>query len=222
MFKWIFRIVLLFVVFTVFGVLALRWIPVSYTPLMFIRSIQSETDPKYVAEIQKDWVPLSQAGPFPVCVQATEDQNFYEHNGFDFKAIQYAYEYNQKHEKTIGASTISQQTAKNVFLWPSRSWVRKGLEVYFTALIELLWGKDRILEVYSNVVELGPGIYGVEAASQHYFHVSASQLKNNQALNLATLLPAPLKYSPIDLNAAQKKKKSRAKKHLKKSGALKF
>jgi monofunctional biosynthetic peptidoglycan transglycosylase len=222
MLKWVFRICLLFFVFTFFGVLLLRWIPVTYTPLMFIRSIQSQSDVQYSSSIHKDWVSLSEAGPFPTCVQATEDQNFYEHHGFDFKAIQYAYEYNQKHEKTIGASTISQQTAKNVFLWPSRSWVRKGLEVYFTALIELLWGKDRILEVYSNVVELGPGIYGVEAAAQHYFHVSASQLKNNQALNLATLLPSPLKYSPIDLNPAQKRKKSRAKKHLKKRGALKF
>jgi monofunctional biosynthetic peptidoglycan transglycosylase len=222
MFKWIFRIGLLFLVFTVFGVLLLRWIPITYTPLMFIRSIQSQTNDKLPSGIHHDWVSLSEAGPFPTCVQATEDQNFYDHHGFDFKAIQFAYEYNKNHEKTIGASTISQQTAKNVFLWPSRSWVRKGLEVYFTALIELLWGKDRILEVYSNVVELGPGIYGVEAASQHYFNVSASSLKNNQALNLATLLPSPLKYSPIDLNPAQKRKKSRAKKHLKKSGALKF
>jgi len=194
----------------------LRWIPVTYTPLMFIRSVQSAPFSNNYLEIKKDWIPLAKAGLFPQCAQATEDQNFYRHHGFDFDAIQRAYEYNKKHDKTIGASTISQQTAKNVFLWPSRSWVRKGFEVYFTILIELLWGKERIIEVYSNVVELGPGIYGVEAASQHYFQVSASQLKKNQALNLVTILPSPLHYSPIKLNKSQKRKKNRAKNQVRK------
>jgi monofunctional biosynthetic peptidoglycan transglycosylase len=222
MLRWLFRICIVFIVFTVGGVLTLRWIPVTYTPLMFIRTLEQNSQEKSSISIEKSWVSMDKAGKFPTCVLATEDQNFYNHFGFDFKAIQKAYQYNQSHKKTIGASTISQQTAKNVFLWPSRSWVRKGLEVYFTALIELLWSKDRILEVYINVVELGPGIYGIEAAAQHFFQKSASDLSANEALNLATLLPSPLKYSPIDLNKLQKKKKSRAKKHLKRSGALKF
>jgi monofunctional biosynthetic peptidoglycan transglycosylase len=118
-----------------------------------------------------------------------------EHEGFDFEAIEKAYKHNKTHKRKRGASTISQQTAKNVFLWPARSWMRKGLEVYFTFLIEVLWSKERIMTVYLNIIEFGDGIYGAEAAAQHYYGVSAQKLNRDQAAMLAAVLPAPLRYS---------------------------
>ncbi len=130
-----------------------------------------------------------------LAVVAAEDQRFAQHRGFDIEAIEKAIEHNRKGKKVRGASTISQQTAKNVFLWPSRSWVRKGLEVWFTALIELIWGKERILEVYVNVAEFGSGIYGAEAASQRYFGKSAAKLTRGESALLAAVLPSPRRYS---------------------------
>jgi monofunctional biosynthetic peptidoglycan transglycosylase len=127
-------------------------------------------------------------------VICSEDQNFLKHHGFDIKAIEKAYENNKKGKQLKGASTISQQTAKNVFLWPSRSWLRKGLETYFTFLIELIWSKERIIEVYLNSIEMGPGIYGAEAASQYWFNKSASKLSTNEAAAIASILPSPLRY----------------------------
>ncbi len=125
------------------------------------------------------------------------NQKFFEHNGFDFEAIEHAMKQNEKKKgkKVIGGSTISQQTAKNVFCWPQRSWLRKGVESYFTFLIEMLWPKKRILEVYMNIVELGPGVYGVEAASQQFWNKSATRISKRQAALLAAVLPRPLKYS---------------------------
>ena len=148
--------------------------------------------------IKKDWVPLSKiSDELALAVIASEDQQFLEHMGFDLKAIQKAIEFNQqeKGKRLKGGSTISQQTAKNVFLWPGRSWLRKGLEVYFTFLIETFWTKSRILEVYLNVIEMGKGVYGAQAASKHYFKLNASQLNRYHASILAAILPNPLKYS---------------------------
>jgi monofunctional biosynthetic peptidoglycan transglycosylase len=129
---------------------------------------------------------------------AAEDQNFEEHNGFDFEAIKKAQVYNEKHKgkRIRGASTISQQTAKNVFLVPSRGWIRKGFEVYFTFLIEVCWSKKRIMEVYLNVAETGNGIYGAEAAAQEYFHKPAKKLSVNEAALIAAVFPNPRKWSP--------------------------
>lgn len=135
-----------------------------------------------------------------LAVIASEDQLFPEHWGFDFKAIEKAVKNNnstKKKKRIKGGSTISQQTAKNVFLWPGRSWVRKGFEVYFTMLIEGLWSKERIMEVYLNVIEMGDGIYGAEAASQAYFHKPAERLSQGQAALIAAVLPNPLKWSPL-------------------------
>lgn len=149
--------------------------------------------------LQKKWIALDDMSDnLPLAVMASEDNLFMEHSGFDFKSIEKAQEYNaKKHGKKVrGASTISQQTAKNVFLWPQRSWVRKGLEVYFTGLIEIIWGKKRIMEVYLNVIETGKGIYGVEAASQHFFGKSASKISRGEAALIAAVLPNPLKWSP--------------------------
>ena len=145
--------------------------------------------------MKKTWVPLEEiAKPMRSAVIKAEDYKFYQHHGFDFEAIERAIQYNKTHKKKKGASTISQQTAKNVFLWPSRSWVRKGLEAYFTILIELLWSKDRILEVYLNVIELGKGVYGVEAAAQKYFKKPAKKLTASQAALMAAVLPNPIKF----------------------------
>ncbi len=122
-----------------------------------------------------------------------EDNLFYRHNGFDWKAIERAIDHNKVSKRKRGASTISQQTAKNVFLWPGRDWVRKGLETYYTVLIEFFWSKDRIMEVYLNVIEFGDGIYGIEAASKHYYGKSAKRLNYTEAKKLARLLPSPIK-----------------------------
>ena len=146
----------------------------------------------YPHHSQHVWVPLSQISrPMQLAVIAGEDQRFPEHFGFDFDAIDAALHHNARSHRIRGASTISQQTAKNLFLWPSRTYLRKGIEAWFTLLMELLWSKQRILEVYLNIVEFGPGIYGVEAASRHDFHHSARSLNWTEAARLAAVLPNP-------------------------------
>lgn len=183
-----------FTAISIGAVVIYRFVPVPYTPLMFWKSAASVFDDEMLG-IQKKWVPLDQiAKPMQNAVIKAEDAKFYIHNGFDFEAIEKAMKYNKTHKKQKGASTISQQTAKNVFLWPARSWLRKGMEVYFTVLIENLWSKKRILEVYLNVIELGPGVYGVEAASQKYFHKKARALSASQAALMAAVLPNPIKF----------------------------
>lgn len=147
-------------------------------------------------KLKKDWVPLEKISPnLQLAVVCSEDQNFIKHNGFDFEAIDKAMEYNEKHKKTRGASTISQQVAKNVFLWPGRSWIRKGFEVYFTFLIELFWSKQRIMEVYLNVIEMGDGIYGAQAASETFFRKDAISLGSAEAATIAAVLPNPRKFN---------------------------
>lgn len=183
-----------FFALSLISVIAFRFVPVFITPLMVIRSVSSVFGDELIG-IEKDWVPLEEISPaMRTAVIKTEDYNFYEHHGFDFEAIQKAYEYNKTHARKKGASTISQQTAKNVFLWPSRNWLRKGLEAYFTVLIEAAWPKERILEVYLNVIELGPGVYGVEAASQKYFKHSSKNLNSYQAARIAAVLPNPNRF----------------------------
>lgn len=149
--------------------------------------------------MDKEWVGLDKISPLvALAVITSEDQKFEEHAGFDFEAIEKAQKYNErkKGKKVKGASTISQQTAKNVFLWPTRSYIRKGFEVYFTFLIEVIWSKERIMEVYLNVIEMGNGIYGIEAASQYYFHKPALKINSSEAALIAACLPNPLKWSP--------------------------
>lgn len=149
--------------------------------------------------LEKDWKSYEEINPkvFKALV-AAEDARFMRHNGFDWKAIEAAQRYNElmKGKKVRGASTISMQTAKNVFLWPSRNYVRKALEAYFTVLIEAVWGKKRILEVYANVIEWGYGIYGIEAASQYYFNKSSSELTTNQIALLVAVVPNPRRWDP--------------------------
>ena len=174
-------------------VILFRFVRVPYTPLMAIRSLE------YTDEERKhDWVPIEEISPnIRLAVICSEDQGFVQHWGFDVKAINKALEERQKGKPLRGASTISQQTAKNVFLWPGRSWIRKGFESYFTLLIEIFWSKERILEVYLNSIEMGPGIYGIEAAAQHWFGKSAKELSQSEAASIAAILPNPRSYKPI-------------------------
>lgn len=175
-------------------VLLYGFMPVLVTPLMVMRSVSSVWRPEF-AGLHKTWVPLEQISPnIQRAVLKSEDYHFYEHSGFDFEAIEKAVKYNKTHKHKKGASTITQQTAKNVFLWPNRDWVRKGLEAYFTVLMELVWSKERIMEVYLNVIEFGPGVYGVEAASQKYFQRPAKVLSPSQSAMLAAVLPNPYRF----------------------------
>jgi len=164
------------------------------------------------------WVPLDKISPYmPVAVIASEDANFLKHHGFDYKAIEHAAKRNLQHpeKRKLGASTISQQTAKNVFLWPGRSWVRKGFEVYFTALIELLWTKQRIMEVYLNSIEMGEGIYGVDAIAEEHFHTDALNLSRSQCALIAATLPNPRKFSSKHPSAYMLKRQSRIEREMK-------
>jgi monofunctional glycosyltransferase len=175
-------------------VLLLRFLPVPFSALMVQRRVESWFSSKPYTS-RHDWVPLEDIAPsMGVAVIAAEDQNFPDHFGFDWKAIEKAVEHNEHSRRKRGASTVSQQTAKNLFLWETRSWIRKGFEVYFTLLIELEWSKRRILEVYLNSVEFGDGVYGVEAASQTFFRKPAKKLRPSEAALLAAVLPNPHKY----------------------------
>ena len=181
---------------TFFWVLAFRFINPPITFLMVQRGLERKTDGKNW-KIEKEWLNSNElSNNLKKAAIAGEDVNFLKHWGFDFKAMELAFEKNQKSKRIVGGSTVSQQTAKNVFLWPERSYIRKGFEVYFTALIELLWGKERILEVYLNVIETGDGLYGAEAASQKYYKKSAKSLSRGQAALLVAVLPNPLRWSP--------------------------
>lgn len=178
-------------------VILYRFVPVPITPLMVIRLGEQAIDPKKEVRLVKDWVSISEMSRHaPQAVVGAEDQSFMKHFGFDFKSLKKAWEGNKKNKRVKGASTITQQTAKNVFLWPSRSYVRKVFEAYFTVLIEIFWSKERILEVYLNVIEMGDGIYGIEAASQTFFDKSSSKLSKGQAALIAAVLPNPRRWSP--------------------------
>ena len=181
-----------FVVISVSIVVLLKWVPVYVTPLMVVRSIEHFNDDTY--HIYKTWRPLERISPNIGCaVMAGEDNRFLTHSGFDLKEINKALDAKKRGRKLRGASTIPQQTAKNVFLIPSRSWVRKGFEAYYTCLIELIWGKRRIMEVYLNVAEMGRGLFGAEAAAERLFHTRASGLSERQAALIAATLPSPIK-----------------------------
>lgn len=176
---------------TILTAIIYAFVPVPLTPYMVSRAL---TIKDY--KINKTWVPIEKISPqLILAVIAAEDQLFLDHHGFDFKAIRKAISNNSKGKRVKGASTISQQTAKNVFLWPARSWIRKGMEVYFTTLIELFWSKKRTIEVYLNVVEMGKGIYGAQAASKHYFLKDVSKMNAYEAAMLAAILPSPIKYN---------------------------
>ena len=188
-------IVLLFFGSTIFFVVLYRFVPVPLTPLMIIRCAQQVSRGEQI-RLKHHWVPLEEMSKYlPVAVMASEDQRFLQHHGFDVVEIQNAIEERQSGKRLRGGSTISQQTAKNVFLWPKSSWVRKGFEAYFTVLIELCWSKERIMEVYLNSIEMGDGIYGAEAVAQQHFSRPAKKLSRANCALIAATLPNPLWYS---------------------------
>ena len=203
-FKWM---VVAFFGSTILAVVALRFIPVYFTPLMFIRCAQQISKGEEI-KLKHHWVPLSDISRhLPVAVMASEDQRFLLHHGFDYNAIEQAAMSNLKGGKKRGGSTISQQTAKNVFLWPGRSWLRKGLEAYFTVLIEMTWSKQRIMEVYLNSIEMGPGIYGADAVAQQHFDKTASELFRSECALIAATLPNPIKFSSKSPSPYMQKRK---------------
>jgi monofunctional glycosyltransferase len=177
------------------SVVLFKFVPIPFTWTMIGQKMSSIADGQD-SEIHYSWSSYNNTSrDMHLAAVAAEDQLFPDHVGFDFKAMQNAYKYNLKGKKVRGASTISQQTAKNVFLWQERSYIRKILEIYFTALIEIIWGKERILEVYVNVAEMGKNTFGVEAASEQYFNTSAKNISRHQAAQLAAILPSPKKWS---------------------------
>jgi monofunctional biosynthetic peptidoglycan transglycosylase len=191
--KWslLYKIPLALIALSVLWVLVLKWVPVWLTPLMISRSIEYRSDDRF--RTQKRWRRIEHISPeLAKAVIAGEDNRFFIHKGFDWEEIDNAIEEHRRGGRRRGASTISQQTAKNVFLLPSKTWVRKAFEAYFTVLIELIWGKERILEVYLNVAEMGLGIYGAEAAAKAHFGVTAAKLSRQQSCLLAACLPNPI------------------------------
>lgn len=218
-------LVIFYFSFTIFLVILYRFLPPPVTPLMVIRTFEQLFNDKDIT-IKKDWVPLSEMSHYlPVAVIASEDQRFLDHYGFDWDAIKKAYELNKKKSrkgKVLGASTISQQVAKNVFLWPSRSFIRKAFEVYFTVLIEFFWSKERIIEVYLNVIEMGDGIYGSEKASMIYFKKHAKNINQDQAATIAAILPNPRKYSASKPSSYVSNRKSWIKRNMNYIGKINF
>ena len=196
---------------TILSVVALRFMPVVVTPLMLIRCYEQVKAGEEL-KLSHDWEPLTNISKdLPIAVMASEDAKFLDHHGFDYQAIEHAAKRNLQHpeKRKLGASTISQQTAKNVFLWPGRSWVRKGFEVYFTALIELMWPKERIMEVYLNSIEMGNGIYGAQAVAEEHFNTDAKDLTKAQCALIAATLPNPRKFSSKNPSAYMLKRQKR-------------
>lgn len=193
-FRFLWKAMLWFFGISIFLVILFKFVPVPFTPLMAIRAVEQKSAGKEMT-CSHDWVPLEEISiNLQKAVIASEDGNFLTHNGFDFKAIEKAMEANKKGKKLRGGSTISQQTAKNVFLWQGRSYLRKGLEAYFTVLIELIWGKERIMEVYLNSIEMGDGVYGAQEASRVWYRKDAIHLTPREAAGIAAILPNPRKF----------------------------
>ena len=190
-------------------VLLFKFVPVPFTPLMGIRALEHNSAGKDMI-CSHEWVPIDEISlNLQKAVIASEDGRFLEHSGFDFEAMQKAFKNNSKGKKLKGGSTISQQTAKNVFLWQGRSYVRKGLEAYYTVLIELVWGKKRIMEVYLNSIEMGDGVYGAEAAAKHWYRKDASSLTRYEAAGIAAILPSPRRYKASNSSSYINRRKAR-------------
>ena len=195
------KLMLYFFIGSVALTIIYRFVPPPFTYLMIQRLVEQKMDGEDL-KLRKDWVSIDEMSPYLVrAVIASEEQHFNEHWGFDIEALQKAYQHNQKSKKVKGGSTISQQVAKNVFLWPGRSYIRKGLEAYFTILIEITWSKKRIMEIYLNEIEMGNGIYGAEAAAKKYFRKPAKDLSKRESALVAAVLPNPIRWTPANPNA---------------------
>ena len=216
------KLLLWFFGISIFFVVLFKFVPVPYTPLMAIRAIENKTSGKD-AILSHDWVPLEKISVnLQKAVIASEDGFFLKHSGFDFTAMQKAYKNNERGRRIKGGSTISQQTAKNVFLWQGRSYIRKGLEAYFTVLIELIWGKERIMEVYLNSIEMGDGVYGAQAASEYWYRKDATNLTPIQAAGIAAILPNPRKFTATSSSSYINKRKSKITKVMRTVGKINY
>ncbi len=211
-----------FLGFSILIVIVFKWAPVPITPLMITRVIENKLDGND-AVLSHDWVPLEEISPnLQKAVIASEDGNFLKHHGFDFAAMQKAFKNNQKGKRLKGGSTISQQTAKNVFLWQGRSYLRKGLEAYFTVLIELIWGKERIMEVYLNSIEMGNGVYGAEEAARVWYRKNANNLTKREAAGIAAILPNPRKYKAANSSSYIERRKDRIQRNMRHIGKIEY
>ena len=220
--RWIWKAMLWFFGLSIVSVIIFKWVPIPFTPLMVIRIIEFKSD-NQDAIYSHDWVPLEEIPPnLQKAVIASEDGNFLKHSGFDFEAMQKAFKNNQKGRKLKGGSTISQQTAKNVFLWQGRSYVRKGLEAYFTVLIELIWGKKRIMEVYLNSIEMGNGVYGAQEAARHWYRKEAKNLTKREAAGIAAILPNPRKYKATNSSSYIERRKDRIMRVMRHVGKIEY
>lgn len=216
------KIILWFFIISIGLVILFKWVPVPFTYTMISRSVSQLAHGEKVVW-QRDWVRLEKISPYlPQAVMASEDNLFPKHYGFSINALKKAYEANKKGKKLRGGSTISQQTAKNVFLWQGRNYVRKGLEAYFTVLIEIFWSKKRIMEVYLNSIEMGNGIYGAEAASQYWYHKSAKNLTPREAAGIAAILPNPRKFKASNSSAYIERRKTKIQDLMRKIGPIDY
>lgn len=220
--RFIWKAMLWFFGISLFLVVLFKFVPVPVTPLMVIRSIEQKMDDKPMI-LSHDWVPLEEISPnLQKAVIASEDQHFLTHYGFDFNALEKAYENNQKGKKIKGGSTISQQTAKNVFLWPGRSYIRKAFEAYFTVLIELIWGKERIMEVYLNSIEMGDGVYGAQEAARVWYRKDAANLTKREAAGIAAILPNPRKFKATNSSSYINRRKNAIERQMRYIGKIEY
>ena len=207
--RFLFKVLLWFIALSVFSVIVFRFVPVPFTPLMISRAFEHKEAGREMTA-SHDWVPIEEISPnLQKAVIASEDDLFLTHNGFNFDAMYKAFKNNNKGKKLKGGSTISQQTAKNVFLWQGRSYLRKGLEAYFTVLIEMLWSKERIMEVYLNSIEMGDGVYGAQAAAQYWYSKDAKDLTKYQAAGIAAILPNPRRFKAVKSSGYTERRKGR-------------
>ena len=208
-FRFIKKATLYFFAISILLVIVFKFVPVPFTPLMITRAVEQKLAGKEMT-CSHDWVSIDEISPnLQKAVIASEDGTFMQHHGFDFTAMQKAFKYNTKGKKIKGGSTISQQTAKNVFLWQGRSYIRKAFEAYFTFLIEFIWGKERIMEVYLNSIEMGDGVYGAQAAAHHWYKKDAINLSVQQAAGIAAILPNPRKFKASDSSSYINNRKSK-------------
>lgn len=220
--KWIKKAMFWFFGLSILSVIIFKWVPVPITPLMVIRIVESKFDNSETI-FSHDWEPLENISPnLQKAVIASEDGNFLKHNGFDFDAMQKAYKNNQKGKRVKGGSTISQQTAKNVFLWQGRSYLRKGLEAYFTVLIELIWGKERIMEVYLNSIEMGNGVYGAQEAARHWYSTTAKKLTPRESAGIAAILPNPRKFKASNSSSYINRRKDKILRIMRQTGKIEY
>ena len=220
--RFLSKVLLWFFGISLFFVVLFKFVPVVFTPLMVIRAIENKVGGKEVF-FSHDWEPLENISMnLQKAVIASEDGTFLKHNGFDFVAMQKAYKSNERGRRIKGGSTISQQTAKNVFLWQGRSYLRKGLEAYFTVLIEIIWGKERIMEVYLNSIEMGDGVYGAQAAAEHWYRKDAANLTPIQAAGIAAILPNPRKYKATSSSSYINNRKAKIVRVMRTVGKIKY